>query len=90
MHDWTLVSLLINWKESSLTIKLLNNNSTPVDIILEGIKSVSIPKWDEWGESISVNTFNVTDDYTYKTMEIEMQSGDIIKAIADNISIHTY
>lgn len=87
MHDWTLVSLFVNWKESSLIIKLLNNNSLPVDVVLEGIKSVSIPKWDEWGESISINTFNVIDDSTYKTMEIEMQSGDIIKAIAENISI---
>lgn len=87
MHDWTLVSLFVNWKDSSLIIKLLNNNSLPVDIVLEGIKSVSIPKWDEWGESISINTFNVIDDSTYKTMEIEMQSGDIIKAIAENISI---
>ncbi|EFC2602488.1 hypothetical protein CT362_004945 [Escherichia coli] len=87
MHDWTLVSLLVNWKESSLIIKLLNNNSIPVDIVLEGIKSVSIPKWDEWGESVSINTVNVINDPTYKTMEIEMQSGDIIKAIAENINI---
>ena len=87
MHDWTLVSLLVNWKESSLIIKLLNNNSIPVDIVLEGIKSVSIPKWDEWGESVSINTVNVINDSTYKTMEIEMQSGDIIKVIAESINI---
>lgn len=90
MHDWTLVSLLIDWKKSSLVIKLLNNNSMPVDIILKGIKFVSIPKWDEWGESVSVNKFTLTDDSTYKNIEIEMQSGDIIKAIADDISMPTY
>ncbi len=90
MHDWTLVSLFVNWKESCLVIKLLNNNSVPIDVVLEGIKSVSIPKWEEWGESLSINTFNVIDDSTFKTLEIEMQSGDIIKAIAKNISLPTH
>lgn len=85
MHDWTLVSLNIDWEESTLVIKFLNNNSLPVDIIFNKIKFVNIPKWDEWGESVSVNKFNLKDDATYKNIEIEMQSGDIINIIANDV-----
>ena len=85
MHDWTLVSLNIDWEESTLVIKFLNNNSLPVDIIFNKIKFVNIPKWDEWGESVSVNKFNLKNDATYKNIEIEMQSGDIINIIANDV-----
>ena len=85
MHDWTLVSLNIDWEKSTLVIKFLNNNSLPVDIIFNKVKFVNIPKWDEWGESVSVNKFNLKDDATYKYIEIEMQSGDIINIIANDV-----
>ena len=85
MHDWTLVSLIIDWKKSTLVIKFLNNNSLPVDIIFKSIKYINIPKWDEWGESVSVNKFNLKNDATYKNIEIEMQSGDIINIIANDV-----
>ena len=85
MHDWTLVSLNIDWEESTLVIKFLNNNSLPVDIIFNKIKFVNIPKWDEWGESVSVNQFNLKDDTKYKYIEIEMQSGDVINIIANDV-----
>jgi len=85
MHDWTLVSLIIDWEKSTLVIKFLNNNSLPVDIIFKSIKYINIPKWDEWGESVSVNKFNLKNDATYKNIEIEMQSGDIINIIAMDV-----
>lgn len=85
MHDWILVSLIIDWEKSTLVIKFLNNNSFPVDIIFKSIKYINIPKWDEWGESVSVNKFNLKNDATYKNIEIEMQSGDIINIIANDV-----
>lgn len=85
MHDWTLVSLNIDWEKSTLVIKFLNNNSLPVDIIFNKVKFVNIPKWDGWGESVNVNKFNLKDDATYKIIEIEMQSGDIINIIANDV-----
>lgn len=85
MHDWTLVSMILDWEESRFLIKFLNNKSCSVDIICQGIKFINIPKWDKWGESISVNTFNLKDDTTFKKLEIEMQSGDVITIIANDI-----
>lgn len=87
MHDWTLVSMILDWEESSFLIKFLNNKSCSVDIICQGIKFINIPKWDKWGESISVNTFNLKDDTTFKKLEIEMQSGDVITIIANDIEM---
>lgn len=77
--------MIIDWEKSTLVIKFLNNNSLPVDIIFKSIKYINIPKWDEWGESVSVNKFNLKNDATYKNIEIEMQSGDIINIIANNV-----
>lgn len=77
--------MIINWEKSTLVIKFLNNNSLPVDIIFKSIKYINIPKWDEWGESVSVNKFNLKNDATYKNIEIEMQSGDIINIIANDV-----
>lgn len=77
--------MIIDWKKSTLVIKFLNNNSLPVDIIFKSIKYINIPKWDEWGESVSVNKFNLKNDATYKNIEIEMQSGDIINIIANDV-----
>ena len=59
--------------------------SLPVDIIFKSIKYINIPKWDEWGESVSVNKFNLKNNATYKNIEIEMQSGDIINIIANDV-----
>ena len=56
-----------------------------MDIICKGIKGINIPKWNEWGESVSVNQFNLKDDTKYKYIEIEMQSGDVINIIATDI-----
>lgn len=77
--------MIIDWEKSTLVIKFLNNNSLPVDIIFKSIKYINIPKWDEWGESVSVNKFNLKNDATYKNIEIEMQSGDIINIIANDV-----
>lgn len=77
--------MIIDWEKSTLVIKFLNNNSLPVDIIFKSIKYINIPKWDEWGESVSVNKFNLKNDATYKNIEIEMQSGDIINIIAMDV-----
>lgn len=85
MHDWKLVSFIINSEESTLVIRFLNNNSLPIDTIFKSIKFVSIPKCDEWSESVNVNKFNLKDDATYKNAEIEIQLGDIINIIANDI-----
>lgn len=77
--------MIIDWEKSTLVIKFLNNNSLPVDIIFKSIRYINIPKWDEWGESVSVNKFNLKNDATYKNIEIEMQSGDIINIIANDV-----
>ena len=77
--------MIIDWEKSTLVIKFLNNNSLPVDIIFKSIKYINIPKWDEWGESVSVNKFNLKNDATYKNIEIEMQSGDVINIIANDV-----
>ncbi|AIK15188.1 putative RhsC immunity protein [Pectobacterium atrosepticum] len=87
MHDWTLLSLLIDWSKGELVIKLLNSNSEPVVIKASGVKLINIPKSDEWGESVSINEVIELDrnSYGFERMKIEIQSGDIIEIVAEEI-----
>ncbi|KHT14765.1 hypothetical protein [Pectobacterium brasiliense] len=87
MHDWTLLSLLVDWGEGTLVIKLLNNKSEPVVIKANGVKLLNIPKSDEWGESASVNEVIEFDrnPYGFERIKIEIQSGDVIEIVAEEI-----
>ncbi|MCG8711119.1 hypothetical protein JHU04_004497 [Brenneria sp. 4F2] len=87
IHDWTLLSLLVDWSKGELNISLLNSGSEQVVIKANGIKLINIPKSDEWGESVSVNElieFNA-DFNGFERMRIEVQSGDVIEVIAEKI-----
>ncbi|AOR63394.1 hypothetical protein KU73_16420 [Pectobacterium wasabiae] len=87
MHDWILLSLLIDWGKGALIIKLLNSNSEPVVIKANGVKLINIPKGDEWGESVSVNELIGLDRNSdgFERMKIEIQSGDVIEVVAEEI-----
>ncbi|ACX90008.1 hypothetical protein EXT68_17085 [Pectobacterium parmentieri] len=87
MHDWTLLSLLIDWNKGELVIRLLNSNSEPVVIKANGVKLINIPKGGEWGESVSVNELIELDRNFdgFERMKIEVQSGDVIEVVAEEI-----
>lgn len=87
MHDWTLLSLLVDWREGQLVIKLLNNKSEQVLIKANGVKLINIPKSDEWGESVSVNEVIELgkNPHGFEKMKIEIQSGDVIEVVAEEI-----
>ncbi|GLR11805.1 hypothetical protein GCM10007907_05950 [Chitinimonas prasina] len=84
MHDWTLVSLAFDWKDACVTLTLLNPNSETVSLKAENVVRLFVPKRNDWGRSVSVNgVMGPTQqaDGT-ETLQIEMQSGDIIEIAA--------
>lgn len=87
MHDWTLLSILINWMEGTAIISFRNEKSEEVRLIAEGIVDVHVPKRDQWGESVSINEVvgPLRDVDGNFCVELEVQSGDRIKLVARSV-----
>ena len=89
MHDWTLVSLMVEWIKGMVTITFKNSDSNQVFLVAEGLTDLKIPKREDWGESVSVNEVEGPNslDNGNSYIAIEIQSGDKIELEARSISL---
>ena len=80
MHDWTLVSIIFEWKQGRVTLNFNATDSQPATIIAENVVQLEVPQRDEWGRSVSVNEMRgpSKDPAGCEKLEVEIQSGDII------------
>lgn len=79
MHDWTLVSIAFDWAEGVATTTVRNPQGQSAELILRGVTRLNAPRIREWGPSSSVNRVNgPIKQPNGVTVEIEMQSGDVI------------
>lgn len=89
MHDWTLISILVNWIDGTAVVSFRNQKSEEVRLIAEGLVDLHIPKREEWGSSVSINEVVGPvhcADGNY-SIELEVQSGDRIKLMAKTIAM---
>ena len=85
LHDAILKEINIIWKNGSASIifhlnEIYAKENNLMTISITNIIDFHLPRLFPWGESIYVN--EVSYDEGEKKMEIEMQSGDIIKILA--------
>jgi len=89
MHDWTFVSLLVEWLKGVVTVTFKNNSSNEVFLIAEGLADLKLPRREDWGESVSVNEVEgprvLSNGNIY--ISIEIQSGDKIEIEAKSITL---
>lgn len=89
MHDWTLVSIMVEWIKGVVTITFRNSKSDEVFLVAEGLADLKVPKRDDWGDSVSVNEVEgpvkIDNGNTY--LAIEIQSGDKLELEAKSISM---
>lgn len=80
MHDWTLISLFIEWKDAIATVKLQAGVGEK-NLIASGLTNILIPKKDDWGSSTSINEIigPLALANGLQLVEIQMQSGDMIR-----------
>ena len=79
MHDWTLVSVTVDWESSTVVVETRSPNADIVKVSLHGVTLVSIPKREEWGPSVSINKVDgPIHQFGSVKLAIEMQSGDTI------------
>jgi hypothetical protein len=81
MHDWGLISLLFDWKTGRATLSFETYEQGIVLLVAEGVSDLHIPQLKEWGPSVSVNEVRgpFGDMNDLAKLEIEMQSGDVIR-----------
>jgi hypothetical protein len=84
MHDWTLLSISLDWENGATVLSFRRNGPQLVSVRAEGVSNLVIPRLNEWGPSVSVNELRgpEKDLAGQQTLEIEMQSGDVIKITA--------
>jgi len=89
MHDWTFVTLLVEWLKGVVTITFKNSSSNEVFLIAEGLADLRVPKREDWDESVSVNEVDgpriLENGNSY--IGIEIQSGDKVEIEARSISL---
>ena len=88
MHDWTLLSLRIDW-ESAAVLSVIRGPKGEDEIRASGALEIHIPRALPWGPSVSINA--VTGPTVVKNglsaLDIEMQSGDTIKIVARSFNM---
>lgn len=89
MHDWILVSILVEWAKGIVTINFDTHEFGVVQVTATGLVKLLVPKLEEWGESVSVNEYEGPVELTdgNQSLTIEMQSGDKIELEAKCISM---
>lgn len=87
LHDWTLLRVEFDWRLASVTIEFEDLTFARQTLIAEGVQELRVPKMNEWGPSISVNEIVEVDAPTGRgrCLDIEMQSGDVIRIVAKKI-----
>ncbi len=91
LHDWTLVRVDFDWQRARVTIELEDSAFTRRTLIAEGVRELRVPQMNEWGPSVSVNEVSEVETSTDggRCLHIEMQSGDVIRIVAEQIALPT-
>ena len=90
MHDWTLSKIDFDWHAARVTVEFRDSTSAKRTLIAEGAREFLIPKAEEWGPSVSFNgVLSETEAGSArgKCLELEMQSGDVIRIVAQTFDL---
>ncbi len=80
LHDAVLVSIEMNWAAKTTTVVFRTYPDKMVKLVASGSRNGFVPHCEPWGPSASVNGVREIDvDADVNAVEIEMQSGDIIR-----------
>jgi len=89
MHDWTLLTILFEWKSGQVTLAFGKEGTEPAILIAHGVSDLHVPQLKEWGPSVSVNKVlgpsNGPDGQS--ELKIQMQSGDVIRIVAASFEL---
>lgn len=87
MHDWTLVSVQVDWQAATVVVGFRNADSEQVLLTADDFTDLHVPKREDWGASVSVNEASDIEllPSGQQRLTIEMQSGDVLSLEAKSI-----
>jgi hypothetical protein len=88
MHDWTLISLHVEWKSGELRIELKSNGGSHI-LAARGLQKLQLSRDFSWGPSVSINRVDGPTKLANGTVQLtlEIQSGDLIEIVAAAIEV---
>lgn len=86
MHEWVLVSVQVDWESGRAVFVFDTFEAGRVSLIAMGVTDVHVPRMGSWGSSVYVNQVRELTELAHqlRTVEIEMQSGDVITVTASS------
>jgi hypothetical protein len=91
LHDATLVALRAEWGDGLAVVCLVLGApwEGPWQIEASEVRRIVCPREQPWGPSVSVNEVRLSDRSAEgcQTLEVEMQSGDILRIEARSFQI---
>jgi hypothetical protein len=82
LHDATLKSVEVLWREAQCRLSLRLSSGDHL-LTFSGVTLVTVPRKNEWGRSVSINSAQGLNGVA----SIEMQSGDIIEIAATEVTL---
>lgn len=83
LHDAHLFSVQVDWAEKTLRFRVKSGwPSVRSELVLSGLQKLSMTTQDDWGPSVYILGVKAESHGTALRFVIEMQSGDVIDAIA--------
>jgi hypothetical protein len=88
MHDWTLLSVLFEWRDARVVVHFKSDLGDE-KLVAVSVVDLHVPQFREWGQSVSVNSVRgpLVIESDRQSIEIEMQSGDVIRIIASSFEM---
>ncbi len=89
MHDWTFIGLNFDWQSACADLEFEDVKAKKRTLRAERVRLIEAPRENEWGPSVSVNEASEASgpDGTGRMLRIEMQSGDVIRVWADQVTM---
>jgi hypothetical protein len=88
MHDWIFLSVVFEWASGRATLRFRSALGEEA-LVASSVVDLHVPQLNEWGPSVSVNAvkgpFSTNDGR--RSLEIEMQSGDVITIVAQSFQM---
>jgi hypothetical protein len=85
-HDATLVAVRVNWADGTCIVEVDHWTLGSCFLTFSAMSHLTLPQRQDWGRSVSINSFSMPGSGQY---EIEMQSGDLIRIEASDMTLTT-
>jgi hypothetical protein len=87
LHDATLVGFEVDWATGELRCRfdVWIGELTAISLRAQNLRNLKCPRLFPWGESVSVNRATTRRSENQIVLLIEMQSGDLIEALVDDV-----